>query len=226
IGALLKKIILNPKVALILLIFSLIFIGVLFLVGIFGDMASGNLAGSDDKEVNEKLKQEYVEATEEVFPGVKTETAEELNYQLDWEMVYAIDMYSAESKGNHDLPYNDLDELAEELKPRFEYETSTITITTEKEVEVEKETEDGEIEKETEIKTETEEKEVSLLKHVDTIKGDYDYSYETEERTSKSDDGKTKVTVEKKVISDIDFEQDYSRLDNVIKDKLDLDEVR
>src|SRR5699024_8139611 len=79
IGALLKKIILNPKVALILLIFSLIFIGVLFLVGIFGDMASGNLAGSDDKEVNEKLKQEYVEATEEVFPGVKTETAEELN---------------------------------------------------------------------------------------------------------------------------------------------------
>jgi len=179
-ASLLGKLFLNPIGLFFIFVFCLISLVILITVSIFGEVSSGNLDGSGDEDSNKTLKQEYVEVAESAFPGVKTETAEELKYKLEWGLIYSIDFYSAETHDGdiEEMPYNDINQLANDLNTHFEYETSVITITTEREVEIEKENEDGEIEIETEIETETEEKEVKLLKHVDTVKGNYTYYYE------------------------------------------------
>lgn len=219
--------------ALILLLFGL----PLLLVGIvFGNVAKGDLTGSNDiTEEDEKLKQEYVQAAEKVFPGVRSHNAEELKYRLHWGLVYAVDLYSAELDQKGELPYNEIERLAEELAPNFEYKDSTVTIVTEtekvvkKEVEKEVINEDGETEIVTEIVEETVveveeiENEVELLVSADTFRGDYLYDYEQETVDREWDN--VKVTVTQEVVSGITFNQDFSRFDNVLRNYLKQDEV-
>ncbi|MFD1363120.1 peptidoglycan DD-metalloendopeptidase family protein [Lentibacillus salinarum] len=223
--ALATKILANPYSWIVIGIILIVIIVILALTTIFGNVSGGDLDGHGGiNEQDEALKQEYQDAADTVFPGVKTESGEELKYRLHWGLIYSVDFYSAETQEvNHEMPYNDLEELAEDLAPVFEYETSTVTITTETEEEKEKELENGETETVTETVTETEEKEVQLLTDADTVKGSYAYSYEWDETTTENDN--MKVTVEKKVISGIDFEQDYSRLDAILKDKMDEDTI-
>ncbi|EGL83776.1 Peptidase M23 [Caldalkalibacillus thermarum TA2.A1] len=210
-------------------LFLLFFFLPLFLVGtVFGNIAKGDLTLTNEiTEEDKKLRQKYVDAAESAFPGVKSHNAEELKYKLHWGLVYAIDMYSAQLNQKEKLPYNNIKKLAELLAPKFEYKESTITVVTEtkKIVEREEVTETGEtvIVQEEVVETETIVDEVLLLVTADTFRGTYFYSYEWE--TVEYEWDNTKVTITQEVVSGIDFQQSFERLDDVIKRYLDMDRV-
>ncbi|GGK22975.1 hypothetical protein GCM10010965_14800 [Caldalkalibacillus thermarum] len=215
-------------VVLVIVFGILIGLPILYISAFFGNVAMGDLTGSNEaNEEDEALRQKYLEAAESAFPGVKSYNAEELKYKLHWGLVYAVDLYSAELERSGELPYNNIRRLAERLAPKFEYKDSTITIVTETKKIVEKEEVDetGEtvIVQEEVVETETVVDEVLLLVTADTFRGTYFYSYEWE--TVEYEWDNTKVTITQEVVSGIDFKQSYERLDDVIKRYLDMDRV-
>ena len=207
------------KILFVMILLSVFFSPVFVMMTVFGNIAKGDLTGSNDiTEEDEQLKQRYVEAADSVFE-IRSSNAEELKYKLHWGLVYAVDMYSSDIRRGGKLPYNDLEELAKKLAPRFKYKTSTVTIITETEVTIENE--DGELE--TETVTEVIENEVILLVSADTYRGDYFYEYEWQ--TTEQDSNGMRITVTQEVVSGITFVENYERLDEVMKEYMDLKNV-
>jgi murein DD-endopeptidase MepM/ murein hydrolase activator NlpD len=209
-----KKIVLG---IIFLIILSLPFMVILT---VFGNIAKGDIDGSDnitDEDV--ELKNMYVIAADRALE-IKSSNAEELKYKLHWGLIYAIDMYSRDIRRGDELPFNDLDELAKKLAPRFKYKNSTVTIVTETEVT----TVNEEGEEVTETVREVVENDVILLVSAETYRGDYFYEYEWQ--TTESEANGMKVTITQEVVSGIQFVENYERLDDVIKEYMDLKVVK
>lgn len=216
----------------------------------FGSVAAGELCGEGvaaDTQNNE-LREMYQKAADKANPKIKSDDYGESQYMLTWGILYAIDLLSKESgvppiegtKGhfgvgnltkkycNDELPHNDLAILANKLKPSFEYKTFTKKTTTVTEVVVEKEIldEDGEVigtEEVVEEVTEVNKEKVRMVTYAKTYKGEYTYSYVMQ--TIEEETESSSITIEFPELDDFGFTQDFSPLDNVIMEYLDMDEV-
>lgn len=238
----LKKVIITKVGLPIIGGFFLILLILAPLISIFDFMSSGDLDGSSQiNGVDKALQAVYQKVTERANPKVQSQNSEEIKYLLKWGMVYAIDMLSHEAgakpirtsdslnqydiKGNQsDLPYNDLDQLAGRLAPRFSYRDSTVTVTTVTKIKVKvKDPESGQVKVETKTEKKTKKDKVKLLTRADTLQGTYAYSYKSQIKRSQS--GNTTITVKSEVVKDVNFQKDDSRLNSVIKDYLDVDQV-
>ncbi|HEX7066202.1 MAG TPA: peptidoglycan DD-metalloendopeptidase family protein, partial [Bacillales bacterium] len=213
-------------------LFCVLVLAMIPLVLIFDNVAQGDLNGSD--QVNQKDKtliKKYRDAAASSFPGVQTDTGEELNYRLRWRLLYAVDFYSAEIGKKEKtketktlLPFNDLDQLALKLAPSFSYKTGTVKITVKTKKKVKKENPaTGTMNTVTKTITDTDQHHVKLLKKVMTYKGNYFYAYQTKTKTRKS--GNSTITVTKPVIANVRFQKDFSRFNNLLIQKLNLDEI-
>lgn len=212
------------------------------LISIFDAVSSGDLDGNGQiGGANKALQAIYQKVAERANPNIQSQNSEELNYLLKWGMVYAVDMLSHEAgadpiKATHlpnrphingnqsDLPYNDINQLAQLLAPRFAYRNSTVTVTTITQIKVKvKDPRSGQVRLVTKTEKKTKEEKVKLLTRADTLQGIYDYSYKSQ--TKKSQSGMTRITVKNEVVSNVIFQKDDSRLDSVIKDYLHVDKV-
>lgn len=205
-----------------------------------GDVNGDNTVDASDDE----LTQIYEKATNKANPKLKDSNGSDAQYLLKWRMVYTIDLLSHETnaepvhRGSRDykkimksdvnknsgLPYNDIDRLAKELAPRFEYKKAINTVVTKKKVKVKvKDPKSHQEHTETRIEKHTKKQGITLLITADTIKGRYTYSYKT--HTTKKKSGKTTIIVKSHELKNVKFKKDYSRLDEVLKKYLDLKKV-
>lgn len=208
---------------------------ILFIIASLDSMFDSVSAGylcteeEDGEEINKKLKKKYIDAVDRNNPPVISENAEELKYLLSWGVLYAVDYLSLEAEVDlmqdnktlcERLPYNNLDVLAKKLVPGFKYEDFTNVIKTTKKVPVHDE-EGNVVGYKNEVSIEK--RKVKLLKEADTILGIYTYEYESQTTMSKS--GDTTIEVTSAVVKNVDYNQDYTRLDEVLKEYLKMSEI-
>lgn len=243
VGKKIIKKVLSTKLGLFLLAgFLVIFLVLSPFIAIFDFASSGDLDGSGKiSKIDQDLQEKYQAAAKRANPKVKSDSAEENKYLLKWGMIYAIDVFSRESGAppivkhttdpnyaykpdpENELPYNDIDLLAEKLAPKFVYQTGKTTIKTVTKEKVKKVNPDGKTVFITKTKTEVKTKKVTLLKSAETVQGTYQYAYENQ--TTKSKRGNSTITVTTPVVSKADYHKDNSRLDDIIKEYTRTDKV-
>jgi|GEM_PF-2452300 murein DD-endopeptidase MepM/ murein hydrolase activator NlpD len=237
-----KKVLLSKLGIIIIGVFLMIFLVLSPFIAIFDFAASGDLDGSGDiSKIDQDIQKKYQAAAKRANPKVRSDSAEENKYLLKWGMIYAVDVFSRESGAppivkntdnsnykykpdiENELPYNDLDLMAEKLAPKFSYQTGKTTIKTVTKEKVKKVNPDGSIAFVTQTKTDVKTQKVILLKSADTVQGTYQYTYE--DQTTKSKRGNSTVTITTPVVSKVDYKKDNSRLDNIIKEYTRTDKV-
>lgn len=220
---LLKKLLifLKPYLLIIAGVLAIFLVVVILIATTYSAMTSqGALAGTNPSPEDEKLRQEYIELTDEAnvkekwlvsgegewypdkgehVPDAYDRYGKDEELKLKWGTIHSVGLFWAYATGSEEIPAELKKEIASDLRPFFYYKESEVTVTM-----TSTDSEGNEV-------SETTSYIVHLLVEANTIYGHFRYKYEWVTETS----GNTTTTYER--LKDTVTVSRWERLDDYLK---------